>query len=59
MLYPELFKSLEQVRWSMETDIPWDEFDHKLVVFVTRDIVFAYLPNGEFRFLANNIVADL
>ena len=27
MLYPELFKSLEQVRWSMETDIPWDSFD--------------------------------
>lgn len=27
MLYPELFKSLEQVRWNMETDIPWDEFD--------------------------------
>lgn len=27
MLYPELFKSLEQVRWSMETDVPWDQFD--------------------------------
>ena len=27
MLYPELFRSLEQVRWNMETDIPWDEFD--------------------------------
>jgi hypothetical protein len=27
MLYPELFKSLEQVRWSMEKDIPWDQFD--------------------------------
>lgn len=27
MLYPELFKSLEQVRWNMETDIPWDKFD--------------------------------
>jgi hypothetical protein len=27
MLYPELFKSLEQVRWNMETDIPWDQFD--------------------------------
>lgn len=27
MLYPELFRSLEQVRWSMETDIPWDKFD--------------------------------
>jgi len=27
MLYPELFRSLEQVRWNMETDIPWDHFD--------------------------------
>ncbi len=27
MLYPELFRSLEQVRWNMETDIPWDRFD--------------------------------
>jgi len=26
MLYPELFKSLERVRWSMD-DIPWDRFD--------------------------------
>ena len=27
MLYPELFRSLEHVRWSMEKDIPWDRFD--------------------------------
>jgi hypothetical protein len=27
MLYPELFKSLEAVRWNMETDVPWGEFD--------------------------------
>ena len=27
MLNPELFKSLEQVRWNMEKDIPWDQFD--------------------------------
>ena len=27
MLYPEHFRSLEQVRWNMETDIPWSEFD--------------------------------
>jgi len=27
MLYPELFKSLEQVRWNMATDVPWDDFD--------------------------------
>ena len=27
MLYPELFRSLEEVRWNMEKDIPWDQFD--------------------------------
>ncbi len=27
MLYPELFKQLEAVRWNMETDIPWQSFD--------------------------------
>lgn len=26
MLYPELFHSLEQVRWNMQTDIPWDSY---------------------------------
>jgi hypothetical protein len=31
MLYPELFKQLEAVRWNMETDIPWDQFDAKLL----------------------------
>lgn len=27
MLYPELFKSMEAVRWNMGTDIPWGDFD--------------------------------
>jgi len=27
MLYPELFKSMESVRWNMGTDIPWQDFD--------------------------------
>jgi hypothetical protein len=27
MLYPELFKQLESVRWDMEKDIPWSSFD--------------------------------
>ena len=31
MLYPELFKSLERVRWNMEKDIPWDSFDAALL----------------------------
>ena len=31
MLYPELFKSLEQVRWNMETDVPWDQYDAALL----------------------------
>ncbi len=31
MLYPDLFKSLERVRWSIEDDIPWDRFDASLL----------------------------
>jgi len=31
MLYPELFKSLEKARWSMENDIPWDRFDASML----------------------------
>jgi hypothetical protein len=27
MLYPELYKSLEAVRWNMAQDVPWDQFD--------------------------------
>jgi len=26
-LYPDLFKSLERVRWNMDTEVPWDRFD--------------------------------
>jgi hypothetical protein len=31
MLYPELFRSLESVRWNMETDVPWSQFDASLL----------------------------
>ncbi|VCU68003.1 hypothetical protein PIGHUM_00049 [Pigmentiphaga humi] len=31
MLYPELFKSLESVRWDMEKDVPWERFDPGLL----------------------------
>ncbi|HZW75611.1 MAG TPA: ferritin-like domain-containing protein, partial [Caldimonas sp.] len=27
MLYPELFKQLEAVRWNMDADIPWATFE--------------------------------
>jgi hypothetical protein len=27
MLYPELFKAFEAVRWTTDADIPWSEFD--------------------------------
>src|SRR3954463_13612963 len=27
MLYPELFKQLESVRWDMDKDIPWASFE--------------------------------
>jgi hypothetical protein len=31
MLYPELFRSLEQARWSLAGDVPWDRFDGSLL----------------------------
>ncbi len=31
MLYPELFRAFERVRWDLETDIPWDSFDPGLL----------------------------
>ena len=31
MLYPELFRSLEEARWSLSTDVPWDRFDGGLL----------------------------
>lgn len=27
MLYPELFRAFESVRWSLDDDVPWDAFD--------------------------------
>ena len=27
MLYPELFKQFEALRWNLETDIPWADFE--------------------------------
>jgi len=31
MLYPEIFKSLERIRWNMADDIPWDTHDPALL----------------------------
>ena len=31
MLYPQLFQTFERVRWSLDTDIPWDRFDASLL----------------------------
>src|SRR5512143_408849 len=31
MLFPELFKQLEAVRWNMNSDIPWSRFDGTLL----------------------------
>ncbi|MEO7938825.1 MAG: ferritin-like domain-containing protein [Burkholderiaceae bacterium] len=60
MLYPELFKQLEAVRWDMARDIPWDSFDAtKLTDEQARTIKFnaitewAALPATE-MFLRDN-----
>ena len=31
MLYPELFRALEEVRWNLEQDVPWNAFDGTLL----------------------------
>jgi hypothetical protein len=31
LLYPDLFRSLESVRWNMDRDVPWDKFDTSLL----------------------------
>jgi hypothetical protein len=31
MLYPEVFGTLEKLRWNMATDVAWDKFDPALL----------------------------
>ena len=31
MLYAELFRALEEVRWNLEDDVPWSTFDGALL----------------------------
>ena len=31
MLYPDLFKAFEAVRWTFEDDVPWDTFDRSML----------------------------
>ncbi|BBO60445.1 ferritin-like domain-containing protein [Mycoavidus sp. B2-EB] len=60
MLYPELYKSLEAVRWDMEKDIPWDRFDASLLTAEQAETIkmnaiteWAALPATE-MFLRDN-----
>ena len=61
MLYPVIFKSLERVRWNMEQDIPWSEFDAGLLteeqartVKMNAITEWAALPATE-MFLRDNV----
>ncbi len=60
MLYPELFTSLEAVRWNMEKDVPWDRFqddrlteDQALTIKMNAITEWAALPATE-MFLRDN-----
>ncbi len=60
MLYPELFTSLEQARWSLSHDIPWDRFEparltdeQALTVKMNAITEWAALPATE-MFLRDN-----
>jgi hypothetical protein len=60
MLYPQIFESLERVRWSLTGDIPWDRFDagklsdeQALTVKMNAITEWAALPATE-MFLRDN-----
>ena len=60
MLYPELFKQLEALRWDLEKDIPWSEFDSEklsdeqaLTIKMNAITEWAALPATE-MFLRDN-----
>jgi hypothetical protein len=60
MLYPELFATLEAARWSLERDVPWDQFDgarlsdeQALTVRMNAITEWAALPATE-MFLRDN-----
>jgi hypothetical protein len=61
MLYPEIFKSLERVRWNMASDVPWDAHDPSLLsdeqartIKMNAITEWAALPATE-MFLRDNI----
>ena len=43
MLYPDLFRAFERVRWNLETDIPWDKFE---ATKLTRDQAYTIKMNA-------------
>lgn len=60
MLYPELFKAFEAVRWDMGSDIPWEEFvagqlsdEQALTIKMNAITEWAALPATE-MFLRDN-----
>jgi hypothetical protein len=60
MLYPELFKQLEALRWDLEKDIPWSEFESEklsdeqaLTIKMNAITEWAALPATE-MFLRDN-----
>jgi hypothetical protein len=61
MLYPEIFKSLERVRWNMASDVPWEAHDATLLsdeqartIKMNAITEWAALPATE-MFLRDNI----
>jgi hypothetical protein len=65
VLYPELFRTLERVRWSLEGDIPWERFDpHKLTEEQARTVKmnaiteWAALPATEMFLRDNRLDSD-
>ena len=43
MLYPDLFRAFERVRWNLETDIPWNKFE---ATKLTKDQAYTIKMNA-------------
>jgi hypothetical protein len=61
MLYPELFDNLERARWSMHSDVPWNEFERSKVddrqlhgIKMNAILEWSSMPTAE-MFLRDNI----
>ena len=59
MLYPELFRAFERVRWDLEKDIDWDRFDASRLTDEQAQELHSVYMSGLWLFVAIAVVAHL